>query len=239
MDKIYSRGRIKIPKINVSFFKKNINNNKSKKMIKICTIMLIAMVTANIIIKSINPIIEKNCEVMAKSIATKISNEQATIVMSKYEYDDMCNISKDSNGNITMISANIITVNEIISDVTVKIQDELNNGINSSFNLKLGAFTGSRILSGIGPDINIKLSTIGNLDTNLKSEFTSAGINQTLHKIYLEVKCNVAILTPFEIIEDEIINQVLLAEAVIVGTTPNTYYNLEGMDKSNYIDVVE
>lgn len=239
MDKIYSRRRIKFPKINVSFFKKINNNKKSKRILKLCTIILIAMVTANIIIKSINPIIEKNCRVMAKSIATKISNEQATVVMSKYKYDDMCNISKDSKGNITMISANIITVNEIISDVAIKIQDELNDGANSSFNLKLGAFTGSKILSGMGPDINIKISTIGNLDTNLKSEFTSAGINQTLHKIYLEVKCRVAVLTPFETMEEEIINQVLLAEAVIVGTTPNTYYNLEGLDKGNYIDVVE
>lgn len=126
MDKIYSRRRIKIPKINVSFFSKNTNNKKSRRMLKLCTIMLIAVVTANIIIKSINPIIEKNCQVMARSIATKISNEQATIVMSKYKYDDMCNIFKDSNGNITMISANIITVNEIISDVAVKIQEELN-----------------------------------------------------------------------------------------------------------------
>lgn len=239
MDKIYSRRRIKCPKIDISFFIRNSNNKKNKRILKLCTIILIAMVTANIIIKSINPIIEKNCQVMAKSIATKISNEQATVVMSKYKYDDMCNISKDSNGNITMISANIITVNEIISDVAVKIQDELNNGVNSSFNLKLGAFTGSKILSGMGPDINIKISTIGNLDTNLKSEFTSAGINQTLHKIYLEVKCKVAVLTPFETMEEEIINQVLLAEAVIVGTTPNTYYNLEGLDKGNYIDVVE
>ena len=26
---------------------------------------------------------------------------------------------------------------------------------------------------------------------------------------------------------------------VIIGTTPNTYYNLEGMDKNNAIDVIE
>lgn len=236
MDKIYSRTRIRLPKINASFFKKN---NKNIPLFKVVAIIVIAIITASIIIRSINPIIEKNCENMAKSIATKISNEQATLVMSKYKYDDLCNISKDTNGNIAMISANIITVNEIISDIAVKIQDELNNENNNSFDMRLGAFTGIRLLSGFGPNINIKMSTIGNLDTNLKSEFTSAGVNQTLHRIYLEIKCTVAILTPFETMEEEILNQVLLSEAVIVGTTPNTYYNLEGMGNNNLFDVIE
>ncbi len=79
----------------------------------------------------------------------------------------------------------------------------------------------------------------GNLDTDLKSEFAQAGINQTLHKIYLEVKCNVIILTPFETMEEQIVNQVLLAEGLIVGDVPNSYYNLEGLNKDQAIDVIE
>lgn len=138
-----------------------------------------------------------------------------------------------------MISANIITVNEIISDVAIKIQEELNKEENASFNIKLGSLTGTKIFSGTGPNIKIKIQTIGNLDTDLRSEFEAKGINQTLHKMYLQVECNVIILTPFKTTESKIINQVLLAEAVIVGTTPNTYYNLEGMEKTNLVDVVE
>ena len=46
-------------------------------------------------------------------------------------------------------------------------------------------------------------------------------------------------MTPYHTIEEQIINQVLLAEAVIVGTTPNTYYNLEGMTKENVTDIIE
>lgn len=73
----------------------------------------------------------------------------------------------------------------------------------------------------------------------LKSEFSSAGINQTLHRIYLQIKCNVVILTPFSSVDESITSQVLLAEAVIVGDVPATYYNLEGMNKENALDVVE
>lgn len=98
MDKIYSRKRIKLP--NYKLFTNNAKQPDSKniiKVLKMVCIISIAIVTANIIIQSISPIIDKQCINIAKSIATKISNEQATIVMSKYKYDDLCTITKDNN----------------------------------------------------------------------------------------------------------------------------------------------
>lgn len=102
MDKIYSRTRLIIPKLNISIFHKNKNNNFQNKQIigkilRIFIIILIAIVTMKKTIDGINPIIEKQCETAAKSIATKISNEQATLVMKRYNYDDLCNVTKDSN----------------------------------------------------------------------------------------------------------------------------------------------
>lgn len=98
------------------------------------------------------------CLNMAKSIATIISNEQATKVMSNYTYEDLSNITKDEQGNIKMISTNIITVNEIISDIPILIQKELNKEENSKFDIRLGSFTGSKLLSGRGPNIEIEMS---------------------------------------------------------------------------------
>lgn len=240
VDKIYSRKRIHLPKLITSSYHGKLPEKKDiLKLFKIIGVISIALITANLILQSISPIIDKQCMHIAKAIATKVSNEQATVVMSKYQYEDLCSVTKDINGNIAMISANVIPINEIISDVAIKIQDELNKTENSKFTIKMGSFTGSKLLSGRGPNIEIKMSTIGNLDTDLRSEFTSAGINQTLHKMYLQVECVVAILTPFHSIEEKITNQVLLEEVVIVGTTPNTYYNFEGVTKDNAIDIVE
>lgn len=240
MDKIYSRRRIHLPKIVSYKYKNNMNNSKyTLKMIKIIIIITIALITVYTILKSITPIMDKNCMNIAKSIATKVSNEQATLVMSKYKYENLFNIEKDTNGNITMISTNIVAINEIISDITIKIQEELDKTENSKFNIRLGSFTGSKLFSGRGPNIEIKMSTIGNLDTDLRSELIASGINQTLHRIYLQVECNVAVLTPFDTIEEKIVNQVLLSEAVIVGITPNTYYNLEGISQDTTLEVIE
>ena len=109
----------------------------------------------------------------------------------------------------------------------MKIQEEINNEKNNSFNLKLGSLTGTKLFAGRGPDVNIRIETIGSVDTELKSEFESKGINQTVHKMYLEVECSVIILTPYKTIEDKITNQILLGEAVIIGTTPETYFSIE------------
>ena len=138
-----------------------------------------------------------------------------------------------------MIQMNIITVNAITSEVALKIQKELDNYQRGEFHIKLGTFTGSKLLSGRGPDIPIKMSTVGNVETNLVSSFSQSGINQTLHRIYLNVSCNVTILTPYDTIEENITNQVLLAEAVIIGNVPNTYYNLNEVTNDDLIELIE
>ena len=82
------------------------------------------------------------------------------------------------------------------------------------------------------------MMTDGTVETDLRSEFKEAGINQTLHRIYLEVKCNVNILTPYSTIKETIVNQVLLVEGVIIGNIPDTYYNLEGLNDEQNMEVI-
>lgn len=124
MHKIYSRPRIRIPKI-------IIRNNRipsQKKMRKMSTtfeILIIAFITVYIILKSISPIFNKLCENRAMSIATIVSNEQATKVMSEHSYDEIFTIEKDSSENIKMIKSNMVAINQITSDVAIKIQQEI------------------------------------------------------------------------------------------------------------------
>ena len=124
MSKIYSRPRIRIAKI----FLTNIgdkNFRKKQKMTKIFIIMVIAFSTVKIVLDAILPIFDTLCKDKAKSIATMISNEQATVVMREHSYEELFTIEKDNDGNITMIKSNVFPINEIISDVAVKIQNEI------------------------------------------------------------------------------------------------------------------
>lgn len=237
-EKIFTRHRIKLPNI---MPKKSgpEKQKKRKKFIQLIMIIFIAFTFAYFVLQAIKPIMEQQCKSMAKSISTKICNAEATEVMKRYQYEDLFIITKDDEGNVKMVGTNVITINEIISDIPIRIQEQLEKSENNNFDIRLGSFLGSNLFAGRGPNINIKMEVVGSLDTDLRSEFTSAGINQTLHRVYLEIKCNVVILTPFETIEDEIFNQVLLAEGVIIGNVPSSYYNLEGMTTDNAIDIIE
>lgn len=240
MDMIYSRKRIKLPKVVYKKFQiPKMQNNKNKRLIKFITILSIAIVTVTMAINGITPIFETLCKENAKSIATIICNEESTKIINNYRYEDLITIYKDSNDNITMIKSNITPINLIISDVAEKIQKRLDKVDGEQIGIHLGSFTGTKIFSGRGPIIQVTLSTAGNVETDLRSEFRSAGINQTIHRIYLQVDCKVNILTPYTIFEEGISNQVLIAENIIVGKIPESYYNLEGLDKSNAVDVIE
>lgn len=236
--KIYSRPRIKFPKI---FFANGGDKSlkRKQKITKIFIIMVIAFSTVKIVLDAISPIFNALCEDKAKSIATIISNNEATNVMKEHTYDELFTIEKDNDGNITMIKSNVIPINEIISDVAVKIQNSINERGKENIKIAIGSFTGSKLLSGRGPGIPIKISSIGNVETDLRSEFSAQGINQTLHRVYLQVDCEVSILTPYNTISEKVSNQVLLIENVIVGKIPNTYYNLDGIDSSNVLDIIE
>ena len=214
-------------------------NATTRKLIKTSMVIIIAVCIANRIIATIEPTMDVLCINMAKGIATQISNEQATVVMANYKYDDLSTVIRDEDGKIRMIKMNIILVNEITSDIAIKIQEQINNCDKSNFYIRLGTFTGTKILSGRGPKVEIKMSTTGNVLTDLVSEFSQAGVNQTLHRIYLKVDCSISVLTPFDTIEENITNQVLLAEAVIVGDVPATYYNLNGVTNDDLMEVMQ
>lgn len=236
--KIYSRPRIKIPPI----FSNNIgdkNLKRKQKIVKIFIIMVIAFSTVKIVLDAILPIFDTLCKDKAKSIATIISNEEATNVMKEHTYDELFTLEKDKDGNITMIKSNIIAINEIISDVAVKIQNTINQRGRENIEIALGSFTGFKLLSGKGPGVPIKISSIGNVETDLRSEFSEKGINQTLHRVYLQVDCEVSILTPYNSITEKVSNQVLLIENVIVGKISSTYYNLEGFDSNSALEIIE
>ena len=66
-----------------------------------------------------------------------------------------------------------------------------------------------------------------------------SGINQTLHKLYLDIKCEISILTPFNTINESISNQLIIAENVIVGNIPETYYNLEGITSGDAMQMMQ
>ncbi len=211
-----------------------------RKTLKILLILVIAILVYEAIMNYIEPVFETLCEDRVKSIATIISNQESTKIMNKYQYEDLYTIEKDEAGNIMIIKSNVVPINNMISDLTEAIQNRFNETENTVINIPVGNLLGLYYFTGVGPSIQAKVIVSGTLDTEVKSEFIAQGINQTLHRVYVNFECYVKIVTPVKNFERKITNQVIIAEHLIVGKIPNTYYNLEGMSGvDNALDIIK
>lgn len=238
MSKIYSRKRF-ILKPRLKTFGRVPNGGRKteviikRKILKIVSVFVIGIFIYQLMISYINPVFETMCEERVKSIATVISNQESTKAMNKYQYEELYTIEKDEAGNISLIKSNIAPINNMISDLTEGIQNRFDEIAKTRIDIPVGNLFGTYFFSGLGPDIPIKVATTGTLDTEIKSEFIAKGINQTLHRIYVNFECTVKILTPVKNYQKTIVNQFIVAEHVIVGNIPETYYNLEGMNSAD------
>ena len=236
MSIIYSRPRIKLPKFLIINHKRNTSNNK---LLKIFFIIFVIILIFGVVVKAVTPTFNQLCSDKARSIATIITNDETTNAIVDYNYSDFIMIHKDDAGNVLMLESNMKNINIVISDVAARIQKSIDNTKAQEINISLGSFTGISILSGRGIKIPIRISTIGNVKTNVRSEFISQGINQTLHRLYLDIESQISVLTPFNTINESIKDQLILAENIIVGEIPETYYNLEGMTSDDVMEVMQ
>lgn len=231
MDKIYSRRHI-------DFKIKKVNKNKKIKLI-IIVILLIIVLFFIFLIKTILPVFKSNCISKANSIGVRIVNEEVRKVMTEYTYNDLIVVHTDNQGEITFLESNIIPLNEIIAKITSNIQSAIDKNETSKVYINMGTVSGVSVLKNMGPSVEIELETGGTVKATVNTEFSSVGINQTMHRVYVDVLTNIKIVTPIAVYNKELETRVLLAEAIVVGDIPETYYNLEGMNQDAAMEVME
>lgn len=234
MDKIYSRRRIRLPKA-VTYTSKN---GRVKPILKLIIIICIAVLTAYSIIRAIGPIFEDLALQKTRAIATEIMNKKTSEILAKYDYKDLVWIMEEEETKNNILRTDVVIINQIASEIAIEVENALLDVQNDKIEIAIGALTGSKYLVGSGPKIPLKIIPSGNVTTELKTEFQEKGINQTVYRIYLELECDIKVLSPYENLEDKIENQVLLIETVIVGEIPQTYYNLEGLTQDNSMELI-
>ena len=140
------------------------------------------------------------------------------------EYDDLFNVVKNEEGDIEMVQANSPEINMIAREIANLAQANLDELGLKEISIPIGTFTGLALLMGLGPDVTISVMPIGSALCDFVSYFTSAGINQTLHKIYIDVHATINIVTPIDEPTITVKAEVLVAENLIVGNVPQFYF---------------
>ena len=204
-----------------------VNIRKRKKTIKVVSLFLVSIIVLALYMYFIaTPLIIKSAEAQVKVYADKAVLSAISEAMNRnITYDDLIHIVTDSSGKISMIQANSIEINTLSKLIGNKAITNLNSESNLPVMVCLGAFSGIPALSGIGPKIPFSISPYGDATCFFESKFNQAGINQTQHKIYLNVACRVSVVLPFKKIVVNSSSDVLICESVILGDIPDTYLN--------------
>lgn len=144
------------------------------------------------------------------------------------QYDRIVYFEKDLEGRITALKTNMSEVNRLKTDILNLINDEILALDTADIGVPLGNLFLPELFSGRGPVIPVQIVAIRNSDASFSSDFTEAGINQTLQKITLTVCVDVTILVLGETDSFTVSSQVVVAETVIVGQVPDTFLQTGG-----------
>ena len=154
-------------------------------------------------------------------LASKALSESVLDVIEKndFSYDTLCRVSYDENGDITSIIYDTVLLNQLISLLELTATESL-SGKGNTVSLPLGTLIGTEFLSGRGPDIPLQVSSLGFVQAEYRSDFSSAGVNQTRHRIIITMTATVNVYVPFYAADFTVTRDFLIAETILVGEVP-------------------
>lgn len=159
------------------------------------------------------------------STINRIVSETVNSAVEKgtFQYDRMISFEKDNNGAITAVKSNMTEFNRLQAEILKDILEKISDVSTKELSIPIGTLSGATLLAGRGPNITVRMQSVGSSTAVLENEFTSAGINQTKHRILLKVDVSVSILLPGFATATKVSNAVTVAETIIVGDVPDSY----------------
>ncbi len=200
-------------------------SSRSKARIFLCVVLAIVILFIVYYFCVVSPIVVSLSQEKVRSLSTSVISESVEDVLatSNVSYSDLVNVEYNDKREITLISTNSIEINNLVRRITYQVQVKIDAIGNQGVEIALGTFTGIPFLYGLGPAVSVKLVPIGTVNTKFDSSFTSAGLNQTLHRLYFTVNVNVGVVLPSMTKNFLTSLEVELCESVIVGKVPEVY----------------
>lgn len=164
----------------------------------------------------------------AVDIVNSAVNNAVNCVISEggYDFGYFVDLSKDDEGHVTAISGNMAHINDLSTAILDKVMESADDGT-ISIAIPLGNLLGINLLSGKGPDINVDIVMLTSSKTDFKSVVQSTGINQSEYQLMLEVTIDIDVLVPWGTESATTVTEVIIADTVIIGKVPETYFNME------------
>ena len=211
-----------------------------RKKIRFWLLILLAFILLTVVFLHVrvNPLAEELALARITDVASGVINRAVSeqIELGNVRYDNLVEIHRDGNGNIAALTANMREMNRLKTGLLTILDDDLYNISDDEIAIPIGNLTGVQLLSGRGPSVPVKIVAVSSSDASFRGEFTDAGINQTIHKIMMDVSLDLIVLLPSGTVTAEVSTEVCVAETVLLGPVPGsyTYFSSNSQDDAGY-----
>lgn len=182
-------------------------------------------------------VIESNLKPIVELVAAQRAHLEVVSLINEAVYDqmgqgvayqDLIDVTMNDDGTVSLIQPNTIKITRLATAVARDLEEKISALTREDVAIPLGLLTGFALLADKGPNLTITILPMGSVTVDVADEFISAGINQTRHRVVLEVNVELGILIPFESSFTQISNTLPIVESIIVGPIPDTYLNMNG-----------
>lgn len=197
-----------------------------------------ALAVAFVLIRGIEGRFRPNLALLARTqVHNQVSAHLETAVSEalaqwQVDYGDLVTIQRDESGAITALTTDTAALNLLRTRLVSQVLDTLENVSVTMVRIPLGSLLGGELTWARGPALSVRAVSTGTVSAQFESEFSSAGVNQTIHRLELSLSVPMTVLLPGGGVEETVALRLPVAETVIVGQVPDAYLQTEGLPAS-------
>ena len=199
---------------------------KRKLLICLVLVLLAAGGTLWYVNVSLRPVLEGLASARVESAAARAMNEAILEVLGTDAAQELLSARESKEGHISLLTADAGKLNLLAADSASAAQRRIQDLGEQGVSVALGTLSGVPLLSGLGPRLSFRFTPVGMVQSSFHSEFRSAGINQTLHRITLQLTGTVRLVLPGRTSTVTVMALAPISENVIVGDVPEAYTNV-------------
>ena len=209
-----------------------------RRLALFCLLMCLVLIAGCILFVegNLTRVVLSLAQAQARAMAVRILNEAAAELLATGEvtYDALMHVTTDEGGQVRLIQANTPEMNRLASRVSLISQEKLQSAGDQVVRIPLGSALGMTLFAGAGPKIEVQVLPVGSVHAEFHTDFQTAGINQTRHRVTLVLTAQVQLVIPTGAQTVEATTQVAMAESIIVGEVPDTF-----TDVGNDMDMLD
>ena len=171
----------------------------------------------------LRPVVEAAAQMQIHDIVTETVQQTVLRLLDSLTYGDLTVIQRGNDGRIVSLTADTLKMNRLRAELEVSVLEAVRGLRTAGLAVPVGSLLHLDLFWGRGPSIQLRSLWVGTVEASFDSEFDSAGVNQTRHRIWLELQVPVQVMLPGGMLETTVVTRLLAAETIIVGQVPDAY----------------